>query len=48
MKEALAFAKTFNKKRGTFGETKKRLHKEVVEVIDKEDPAFIEPLFIMA
>ena len=48
MKETLAFAKTFNKKRGTFGETKKRLHKEIIEVIDKEDPLFIEPLFIMA
>jgi len=48
MKEAVAFAKTFNKKRGTFGEMKKRLHKEIIEVIDKEDPLFIEPLFIMA
>jgi len=27
---------------------KKRLHKEIIEVIDKEDPLFIEPLFIMA
>jgi len=48
MSETLAFAKTFNKKRGTFGEMKKRLHKEIIEVIDKEDPLFIEPLFIMA
>jgi enoyl-CoA hydratase/carnithine racemase len=47
MKEALAFAKTFNKKRGTFGEMKRRLHKEVIEVIDTQDPTFIEPLFIM-
>lgn len=44
LKDAIAFAKTFNKKRGIFGEHKKRLHKGIVEVMDKEDPPIIEAL----
>jgi enoyl-CoA hydratase/carnithine racemase len=48
LKETLMFAKTFKKNRGTFREMKKRLHKEVIEVLDKEDPAYIEPLTIVA
>jgi enoyl-CoA hydratase/carnithine racemase len=47
MKQALEFANTFHKRRGIYGEMKKRLNKDVVEVMEKEDPAFIEPLFIM-
>lgn len=47
MNESIAFAKTLNKKRGIFGEIKKRLHKEIVGVIDREDSEFIEPLFLM-
>ena len=47
MTEALAFAKTFNKKRGIFGEHKRRLHRHIVEIIDKEDPEYIEPLKLM-
>jgi enoyl-CoA hydratase/carnithine racemase len=47
MAEALAFAATFNKKRGIFGEHKRRLHKSIIEVIDKEDPEYIEPLNLM-
>ncbi|MEJ5362783.1 MAG: enoyl-CoA hydratase/isomerase family protein [Spirochaetota bacterium] len=46
MKESIAFAKSFKKKRGIFGEHKKRLHKHIIEVIDKEDPEFIESLFL--
>ena len=42
--ETMAFAKTFQKKRGVFGEMKRRLHAGIVEVIDKEDPKYIEPL----
>lgn len=44
MKDATDFAKTFTKKKGIFGELKKRLHKEVVSVIDTQDPAVIESL----
>ena len=35
MDEAMAFAKTFNKKRPIFGEMKKRLHGKIVEVYGK-------------
>ncbi|OHD69628.1 MAG: enoyl-CoA hydratase [Spirochaetes bacterium RBG_16_49_21] len=38
MKEAISFAKTFQKKRGIFGEIKKRLHEEIVRIIDTADP----------
>ncbi|MGE4519177.1 MAG: hypothetical protein AB7E04_06695 [Desulfobacteraceae bacterium] len=44
LKEAVAFAKTFNKKRGIFGEHKKRLHKEIINIMDSEDPPIIESL----
>jgi len=45
--EAVAFAKTLNKKRGMFGETKYRMHRKIVEVFEKEDPAYIDPLNLM-
>lgn len=41
-KDALAFAKTFKKSRGIFGELKKRMHKDVVQVMDTEDIQEIE------
>ncbi|MBF0225792.1 MAG: enoyl-CoA hydratase/isomerase family protein [Desulfobacterales bacterium] len=47
MKESMAFAKIFQKKRGIFGEMKKRMHKSIIEIIDKNDPEYIEPLFII-
>jgi enoyl-CoA hydratase/carnithine racemase len=47
MCEALAFAKSFNKKRPIFGEMKKRFHRSIIETMEKEDPAFIEPLQLM-
>ncbi|MCD6586259.1 MAG: enoyl-CoA hydratase/isomerase family protein [Desulfobacteraceae bacterium] len=47
MNESLAFAKTFNKKRGIFKEHKKRMHKQIIQVIDTEDKAFIEPVALM-
>jgi enoyl-CoA hydratase/carnithine racemase len=47
LKDALAFAKTFTKKRGIFGEMKKRLHKNIIAVMDAEDKVFIEKLFLM-
>ena len=47
MREAIAFAKTFTKKRSIFGEMKRRYHKQIIEVMDKEDPEYIEPLKLM-
>jgi enoyl-CoA hydratase/carnithine racemase len=47
MREAFAFAKSFNKKRPIFGEMKKRFHRTIIETMEKEDPAFIEPLQLM-
>lgn len=38
MTEALAFARTFQKKRGIFGEIKRRLYKDIIETIDTGDP----------
>ncbi|MDA8125052.1 MAG: enoyl-CoA hydratase/isomerase family protein [Deltaproteobacteria bacterium] len=45
--ESLSFAQTFNKKRPVFGEMKKRLHAAIIETMEKEDPAYIEPLQLM-
>jgi enoyl-CoA hydratase/carnithine racemase len=42
--DTMAFAKSLQKKRGVFGEMKRRLHAGIVEVIEKEDPKYIEPL----
>jgi enoyl-CoA hydratase/carnithine racemase len=47
MREAIAFARTFTKKRSIFGEMKRRYHKQIIEVMDKEDPEYIEPLKLM-
>jgi enoyl-CoA hydratase/carnithine racemase len=44
MKDAVEFAKTFTKQRPIFAELKKRLHKEIINIIDNEDPKFIEPM----
>ena len=47
MRESLAFAKTFMKKRPIFEQHKKRLHKWIVDIMEKEDPEYIEPLNLM-
>jgi enoyl-CoA hydratase/carnithine racemase len=47
LREAIAFAGTFTKKRAIFGEMKKRYHKHIVEVMDREDPEYIESLKLM-
>jgi enoyl-CoA hydratase/carnithine racemase len=47
MREAMAYAKTYTKKRPIFGEMKKRMHGAIIEVMEKEDPVFIEPLQLM-
>ncbi len=46
MEEALSFAGKLQKKRGIFGELKKRMHKSIIEVLEKEDPAYIDSLFL--
>ena len=43
----MAFAQSFDKKRAIFAEHKKRLHKEIIDVIDEQNPAFIEPVSLM-
>jgi enoyl-CoA hydratase/carnithine racemase len=40
--EALNYARTYNKKRGIFGEMKKRMNKEMIDVLDNVDPEYIE------
>ncbi len=42
--DATDFAASFAKKRGIFGELKKRMHKECVRIIDEEDAAYIDSL----
>ncbi len=44
MAEAVAYAASFGKKRGIFQELKKRKYKELVRIIDEEDPEFIDAL----
>ena len=44
LKESLEFAKTFMKKRGIFGELKKRMHKDIIQVMEEEDSKIIEEL----
>lgn len=44
MKEAVAFGKTFTKKRGIFGMHKERLHRDIIKVLDTEDTPIIEAL----
>ena len=40
--EVLAFAKSLNKKRGIIRVLKERMNKEIIRVIDEEDPPIIE------
>ncbi|MBU1343578.1 MAG: enoyl-CoA hydratase/isomerase family protein [Proteobacteria bacterium] len=42
MTDAVAYATSFGKKRGIFQELKKRMHKELVRIIDEEDPEYID------
>jgi len=46
MRESIAFAKSFIKQRPIFGEIKKRHNKQIVTIIDSEDPPYIESLAI--
>ncbi len=47
MAEALGFAKTFKKGRPIFAELKKRFNKEIIDIMDTRDAAYIEPLKII-
>jgi enoyl-CoA hydratase/carnithine racemase len=47
LEQAIAYAETYKKQRPIFGELKKRKYKEIIRVIDEEDPEFIEPLNLM-
>lgn len=47
MKEAIAFAKTFQKKRGIFGEMKRRMNRGVIDTIDTQNKPHIEKLDLM-
>lgn len=48
MAEAVSYAGSFHKKRGVLGEMKKRMYRDIIEVMDKLDPVVsIEPLDIM-
>ncbi len=44
LRDALAFARTFTKKRGIFGELKKRMHKGIIRVMETEDIEQIESM----
>ncbi|RJO68106.1 MAG: enoyl-CoA hydratase/isomerase family protein [Myxococcales bacterium] len=46
--EALAFAKSFSKGRGIFGEVKRRMNSPIVEVFQRDDPNYIERLQLTA
>ncbi len=47
IQDAVAFAKSLNKKRGIFQEIKKRMHQEIIRIMDEQDPEYIESLFLM-
>jgi enoyl-CoA hydratase/carnithine racemase len=44
MTEAIAYAGSFGKKRGIFKELKKRMHKELVRILDEDDSEYIDAL----
>ena len=47
MEETVSFAKSFTKGRGIFGEMKKRMHREIIDIIDEIDPPLIENLSLI-
>ncbi len=44
LEDAVVFAGTFMKKRGIFGELKKRMHKDIIRVMETEDIEIIDSL----
>ncbi|ADK83508.1 Enoyl-CoA hydratase/isomerase [Desulfarculus baarsii DSM 2075] len=47
LSQAIAYAATFEKKRGIFAEMKKRMHAEIIQAMETEDVKHIEALFLM-
>lgn len=47
LEQTMAYADTFKKQRPIFGELKKRTHKEIIRILEEEDPEYIEPLNLM-
>jgi enoyl-CoA hydratase/carnithine racemase len=47
LKAAVAFAKKFNKSRKTVAEMKRRTYKHIIDIMEKEDPKYIDPPFFM-
>jgi enoyl-CoA hydratase/carnithine racemase len=47
MNETMAFARGFQKKRGIFGAHKQRMHRRILEIIDTQDPEYIDSLNLM-
>ena len=45
--EAMTFAETFSKGRPVFGEIKRRKHKHILDVFEKDDPPVIEALQVI-
>ncbi len=42
VKEAVAFAKTFNKSRNTLAEFKRRTYKHILDIMEKDDPQYFD------
>lgn len=47
MAETMDFARYFDKRRGIFGEHKRRMHKDIIAIIDTENPQYIDALNLM-
>ena len=47
MDAAFTFARTLEKKRGIFGEMKRRKHKAIFDVMENEDPTYVESMQLM-
>ncbi len=45
--EVIEYAKFFQKPRPIFGELKRRMHKEIIRIIDQDDPEYIEAFNIV-
>ncbi len=47
VKAAVEFGKKFNKSRKTLEEMKKRTYKHIIDIMENEDPKYIDPPFFM-
>ena len=48
LKAAMDFAASFDKPRGIFGEHKRRMHKTILDIMETEDPKYIDTLNLFA